>query len=112
MLISPSYYLIAENVFKKFHVKYLVNCYYVSKHFRYFARRRLTRLNKSECKCISRTYSLLTENFIKEFKDKVIWEHVSLFQVLTEPSIREFQDKVSWMYVYLFTTKFKREVYY
>jgi len=41
-------------------------------------------------------YKYLSEDFIREFKDKVIWEYISESQKLSEAFIREFQDKVDW----------------
>ena len=38
----------------------------------------------------------LTEDFIREFKDKVDWYYISVYQNLSEDFIREFQDKVNW----------------
>ena len=36
----------------------------------------------------------LTEDFIREFADKVDWECISIYQHLSEDFIREFKDKV------------------
>ena len=41
----------------------------------------------------------LTEDFIREFKDKVDWFYISLSQELSEKFIKEFQDKVNWEYI-------------
>ena len=41
-------------------------------------------------------YQILSENFIREFKDKVNWERISQYQTLSEDFIREFKDKVDW----------------
>ena len=38
----------------------------------------------------------LTEDFIREYQDKVAWESISFYQLLSEDFIREFKDKVSW----------------
>ena len=38
----------------------------------------------------------LSEDFIREFKDKVNWECISYHQTLSEDFIREFKDKVDW----------------
>lgn len=40
--------------------------------------------------------SELTEDFIREFKDKVDWHNISKCQTLSEDFIREFQNKVEW----------------
>jgi len=44
-------------------------------------------------------YQYLTEDFIREFKDKVDWWYISYYQELSEPFIREFKDKVDWWYI-------------
>ncbi len=41
----------------------------------------------------------LSENFIREFKDKVGWINMVCYQKLSENFMREFQDKLSWVYV-------------
>ena len=38
----------------------------------------------------------LSEDFIREFKDKVNWTEISYIQKLSEDFIREFQNKVKW----------------
>ena len=38
----------------------------------------------------------LSENFIREFEDKVDWGLISHLQTLSEDFIREFKDKVHW----------------
>ena len=38
----------------------------------------------------------LSEDFIREFQDRVYWEGISWHQELSEAFIREFQDKVDW----------------
>jgi len=45
---------------------------------------------------ISQIPGLLSEDFIREFKDKVNWDKISQHQTLSEDFIREFQDKVNW----------------
>ena len=42
------------------------------------------------------THKGLTEDFIREFKDKVVWRWISIYQRLSEDFIREFKDKVDW----------------
>ena len=39
----------------------------------------------------------LTEDFIREFADKVYWGSISTYQHLAEDFIREFKDKVNWL---------------
>jgi hypothetical protein len=43
------------------------------------------------------TYHNLSEEFIKEFKDKVFWKSISKNQILSESFIREFENRVSWI---------------
>ena len=38
----------------------------------------------------------LSEDFIREFQNKVDWYYISKYQHLSETFIREFQDKVNW----------------
>ena len=38
----------------------------------------------------------LSEDFIREFQDKVKWNNISWYQKLSEDFIRVFQDKVNW----------------
>lgn len=56
--------------------------------------------------------SKLSEDFIREFQDKVDWNLISMDQVLSEPFIREFQDYVVWDSVSVFQTlsdEFRKE---
>ena len=39
---------------------------------------------------------ILSEDFIREFQDKIDWHCISIYQKLSEEFIREFQDKVNW----------------
>ena len=41
----------------------------------------------------------LSEEYIREFQDKVNWHMISCYQTLSEELIREFQDKVDWYYI-------------
>jgi hypothetical protein len=41
----------------------------------------------------------LTENFIREFHDKVDWSAISDCQKLSENFIKEFQNRVNWGYI-------------
>ena len=41
-------------------------------------------------------YQSLSEDFIREFKDKVEWGRISRYQSLSEDFIREFKDRVAW----------------
>ena len=54
-----------------------------------------TELNWSE---ISKK-SILSEEFIREFKDSVDWITISDYQTLSEEFIREFKDRVNWIYI-------------
>ena len=44
----------------------------------------------------------LSEDFIREFADRVDWNLISMFQRLSEDFIREFQDKVDWDWISMF----------
>jgi hypothetical protein len=39
----------------------------------------------------------LSENFIREFKNKINWINISRYQKLSEDFIRDFQDKIDWL---------------
>ena len=39
---------------------------------------------------------LLTEDFIREFQDHVIWGNICFRQFLSEEFLEEFQDKIKW----------------
>jgi hypothetical protein len=41
----------------------------------------------------------LSEEFIREFRDKVAWYYISEHQNLSEDFIREFQDYVDWDFI-------------
>ena len=41
----------------------------------------------------------LSEDFIREFQDKVCWLLISKYQKLSESFIREFQHKVDWVFI-------------
>jgi hypothetical protein len=56
--------------------------------------------------------SPLSENFIREFQDKFDWNVVSMDQVLSEPFIREFQDRVDWVCIFAYqvlSEEFRKE---
>ena len=64
-------------------------------------------------------YRYLSEDFIREFQDKVSWRQISRYQKLSEEFIREFQDKVNWPKVSCyqklsedFIREFKHRVYW
>jgi hypothetical protein len=44
----------------------------------------------------------LSEDFIREFQDKVNWWGISIHQKLSEDFIREFQDKVDWLCISIY----------
>ena len=44
-------------------------------------------------------YQKLSENFIREFQNKVDWFLISIYQKLSENFIREFQNKINWWIV-------------
>ncbi len=50
---------------------------------------------------LSRYYTL-SEDFIREFKDKINWGIISIFQNLSESFMREFQNKINWHYISIF----------
>ena len=52
-------------------------------------------ITKKQWEDISK-HQKLSEDFIREFQDKVYWGYISMFQKLSEDFIREFQDKVYW----------------
>ena len=61
----------------------------------------------------------LSENFIREFQNKLEWFWISIYQKLSEDFIREFQDKVNWGYISIhqklsedFIREFKNKVYW
>ena len=47
-------------------------------------------------------YQKLSEDFIREFQDKVIWRNISACQKLSENFIRKFQDKVDWANIFVY----------
>ena len=42
-------------------------------------------------------HQTLSEDFIREFKDKVNWYWISRYQTLSEDFIREFKDKLDML---------------
>ena len=44
-------------------------------------------------------HAYLSEDFIREYKDKVVWHCISSYQTLSENFIKEFQDKVDWFWI-------------
>jgi hypothetical protein len=55
-------------------------------------------LSKDDWGNISKNQKL-SEDFIREFQDKVNWSNISEFQTLSEDFIREFQNKVNWIFI-------------
>ena len=52
---------------------------------------------KDKVKWVEISYNQkLSEDFIREFKDKLDWRRISYNQKLSEDFIREFQDKLDW----------------
>ena len=51
--------------------------------------------DKVHWNCIS-VYQHLSEEFIRGFKDDVVWNLISIYQHLSEAFIREFKDRVDW----------------
>jgi hypothetical protein len=58
-------------------------------------RKAINQLSKNNWYNISE-YQTLSEDFIREFQDKVDWSFISRYQKLSEDFIRQFQDKVNW----------------
>ena len=57
---------------------------------------------------------ILSEDFIREFKDKVDWWWISHYQTLSEDFIREFKNQVNWRLIYeyqILSENFIREFY-
>ena len=52
-------------------------------------------ITKNQWQDISQ-YQKLSEDFIREYQDKVDWDCISKYQKLSESFIREFQDKMNW----------------
>ena len=56
--------------------------------------------------------SKLTEDFMKEFKDKLNWNKISQYQTLSEDFIKEMKDYVKWSKIARYQTlseEFKKE---
>jgi hypothetical protein len=45
-----------------------------------------------------------SEEFIREFHDKVDWDFVSMYQKLSDDFIMEFRDRVNWKYIIKYQT--------
>ena len=63
--------------------------------------------------------NIFSEDFIREFKNKVDWCYISIYQKLSEDFIREFQNKVDWCYISIyqklsedFIREFKNKIYW
>ena len=55
-------------------------------------------------------HQTLTEDFIREFKDKVDWDVICTSQKLSESFIREFKDLVKWDKIHV--SKIIRIIYF
>ena len=44
-------------------------------------------------------YQKLSEDFIREFQNKINWHWISHYQNLSEDFIREFKNKVDWHWI-------------
>jgi hypothetical protein len=44
-------------------------------------------------------YQTLSEDFIREFQNRLVWDVISMYQKLSEAFILEFKDKVDWYYI-------------
>ncbi len=65
---------------------------------------------KKEVEIIIEEYDLNCS--IEEFKDKVSWESVCIWQKLSEDFMREFKDKIHWKFISVYqklSEKFIRE---
>jgi hypothetical protein len=62
----------------------------------------IRKLSKDDCEFISYNQEL-SENFIRQFQDKVNWNMISFYQTLSEDFIRQFQDKVNWLKLRIFS---------
>lgn len=61
---------------------------------------------------------ICSEDFIREFQDKVNWHCISIYNELSEDFIREFKDKLNWHCISIyqklskeFKEEFKEELY-
>lgn len=57
-------------------------------------------------------YQKLSEDFIREYQNKLNWDNISIYQELSDDFIREFQDKVDWKLISIFqnlSEDFKQE---
>jgi hypothetical protein len=64
--------------------------------------KQVTKRNEIELKRVNWIFisgNKLSEEFIREFQDKVDWVRISKSQKLSESFICEFKDKVDWMYI-------------
>lgn len=57
--------------------------------------------NYDDWRALSR-HNGLTEDFIREFQDKVHWDCISIYQHLSEEFIREFKDDVVWTLISIY----------
>ena len=55
--------------------------------------------------------NILSEDFIREFNDKVDWSAICRYQKLSEGFIREFKDKVHWGVVSIYQNNLSLEEY-
>ena len=54
--------------------------------------------NKLDWPCVS-NYQKLSEDFIREIQDYVNWDCISYKKILSEHFIREFKSKLNWYYI-------------
>ncbi|CCU55591.1 tryptophan repeat gene family [Choristoneura biennis entomopoxvirus] len=81
-----------SNLLSKVETTDLINYYICYKYIEFKKFIYDTNINWSN---ISRCQKL-SEDFIREFKDKVDWYNISIHQKLSEDFIREFKYKVNW----------------
>ena len=95
---SYSHYNLSISFIEEFKDKIeWMNILYRNKLNEQFVRRHLTDLKKgySFWSDVS-SHVELSEQFIREYADKINWEYISKYQKLSEQFIEEFKDEVHW----------------
>lgn len=90
-------HLLYENIYNNLSLNDLQNLHNTDTHIRssvvdYIKRKTIT---EDEWEWVS-INSNLSEDFIREFQDKLNWYNISEYQKLSEDFIREFQYEVEW----------------
>lgn len=83
-------YKLSENFIKKFQIKLIGLKYHINKNYQKIL------YENFKIKLIGIEYHINKnyENFIREFKNKVNWSEISIFQELSENFIKEFKYRV------------------